>query len=49
MTFWFEQSDDDIPGFDPEDCEEYGLEAGQFGDEDYENGAWKCPECGAVQ
>lgn len=35
--------------FDPEDCEECGCESGEFGDEDYDCGSWKCPQCGAVQ
>lgn len=41
--------DEDEPFCDPEDCEVCGLPAGDFSDEDWENGSWKCPECGAVQ
>jgi ribosomal protein L37AE/L43A len=37
------------PDFDPEECEECGVPAGDFGKEDFVNGAWRCPECGAVQ
>lgn len=33
---------------EPEDCEECGCEACDFGPEDYHSGHWHCPECGAV-
>ena len=42
-----ENNDEDFPTYDPEDCEECGCEAGDFGDEDWKNGCYYCPECGA--
>ena len=38
----------DEPDYDPEDCEECGCPAGDFGDEDWNGGHYVCPECGAV-
>lgn len=38
--------EEDLPAYDPEDCEECGCEAGEFEDSDWKNGAWHCPECG---
>lgn len=37
------------PWCEPEDCDECGFPAGDFGDEDCICGVWRCPECGAVQ
>jgi hypothetical protein len=39
---------DDQPDFEPEDCDECGCEAGEFGAEDWNNGHYSCPQCGAV-
>lgn len=39
---------DELPSYEPEDCKECGCEAGEFGDEDWDNGHYKCPQCGAV-
>jgi hypothetical protein len=41
--------DQEEPTYDPEDCEECECPAGDFGNEDFINGAWQCPECGSVQ
>ena len=41
-------NDLDIPMYEPEGCEECGAEAGDFGDEDWDNGHYSCPYCGAV-
>lgn len=40
--------ENDEPDYEPEDCEECGCEAGNFGDEDWDCGHYKCPDCGAV-
>lgn len=34
---------------EPEDCDECGCEAGEFGPEDYVDGRWVCPECGHTE
>lgn len=44
-----EWEDGGEPWIDPEDCDECKCESGEFGDEDWISGAWRCPECGAVQ
>jgi hypothetical protein len=36
------------PSFEPEDCESCGCPAGDFSDEDWDSGHYKCPECGCV-
>ena len=41
--------EDDEIAYDPEDCEVCDCPAGEFEDSDWKNGAWQCPECGAVQ
>jgi hypothetical protein len=38
----------DEPDYEPEDCDECGCEAGEFEDSDWDNGHYKCPQCGAV-
>ena len=40
---------DDIPTYDPEDCDVCECEAGEYEDSDWVNGCWHCPQCGAVQ
>ena len=35
--------------YEPEECESCGCPAGDFGDEDWVNGTWVCPECGCPQ
>lgn len=40
---------EEIPWYDPEDCEVCGFPANQFGDTDVRNGCWVCPDCGQPQ
>lgn len=41
--------EEDTLGFDPEGCDACGCPAGDFGEEDLQDGCWKCPECGHVE
>ncbi len=42
--------ENDASQYNPEDCEECGCAAGEFGDENYlDCGYWECPECGQIQ
>lgn len=38
----------DVPDYEPEDCDECGCTAGEFEDADWDNGHYRCPQCGAV-
>lgn len=42
-------NEDDSFITEPEDCDECGCEACDFGPEDYVCGRWVCPECAATE
>ena len=43
------ENENEKPFCDPEDCWACGNQAGEFGDEDFANGTWNCPDCGEPQ
>ena len=52
INLWSAPKMEDTKGYfdtDPEDCDACGCPAHDFGEEDYDSGTWKCPECGEVQ
>ena len=43
-----EEAQEDEHQHEPEGCDACGCPAGDFGEEDWDSGEWKCPECGEV-